>query len=62
LSIIATIVLYLKFFNNDFRYDQAAVLQGILNDEGADGWELVQVLSGGNGIMAFWTRRQTVRH
>jgi hypothetical protein len=40
-------------------HDQAAVLQETLNDEGADGWELVQVSFGKNGIMAFWKRGKT---
>ena len=40
-------------------HDQTAVLQEVLNDEGADGWELVQVSFSKNGIMAFWKRGKT---
>ena len=36
--------------------DQPEVLQSILNDEGENGWELVQVSFGQNGILAFWKK------
>ena len=36
--------------------DQPEVLQSILNDEGGNGWELVQVSFGQNGILAFWKK------
>lgn len=37
-------------------HDQTETLQNILNDEGAAGWELVQVSFGSNGIIAFWKK------
>ena len=36
--------------------DQTEVLQSILNGEGGNGWELVQVSFGQNGILAFWKK------
>ena len=35
---------------------QEETLQGILNDEGRKGWELVQVSFGKNGIIGFWKK------
>jgi len=37
--------------------DQTQVLEDILNDMGADGWELVQLAFGKGGIIAFWKRQ-----
>lgn len=37
-------------------HDQTEILQNILNAEGADGWELVQVSFGRRGLIAFWKR------
>ncbi|MBW1711147.1 MAG: hypothetical protein JRG97_15460 [Deltaproteobacteria bacterium] len=37
--------------------DQAAKLGDILNERGRQGWELVQVSFGQDGIMAFWKRK-----
>jgi hypothetical protein len=36
------------------------MLQDILNEEGSDGWELVQVSFGKQGILAFWKKGLTV--
>jgi hypothetical protein len=36
--------------------DQTGILQSILNGEGENGWELVQVSFGRNGILAFWKK------
>ena len=36
--------------------DQATVLQGILNERGWEGWELLQIAFGNNGLVAFWKR------
>lgn len=36
--------------------DQTDLLQDILNSEGGNGWELVQVSFGRNGILAFWKK------
>jgi len=32
------------------------VLGGILNERGAQGWELIQLFLGGDGVVAFWKR------
>ncbi len=37
-------------------HDQTVVLQDILNKEGENGWELVQVSFGHNGLIAFWKK------
>ena len=37
--------------------DQTTTLAGILNERGAQGWELVQVSFGKDGMMAFWKRK-----
>jgi hypothetical protein len=37
---------------------QTEVLQSLLNGEGENGWELVQVSFGRNGILAFWKKEQ----
>jgi len=37
-------------------HDQTETLQSILNAEGANAWELVQVSFGPNGILAFWKK------
>jgi hypothetical protein len=36
--------------------DQTQVLEKILNERGAQGWELVQVFFGKDGVVAFWKR------
>lgn len=33
------------------------ILVDLLNERGVQGWELIQVLFGKDGIMAFWKRR-----
>jgi len=37
--------------------DQAKVLKDLLNEKGAQGWELVQLYFGDDGAIAFWQRR-----
>ena len=37
--------------------DQTRVLVGILNEQGKDGWELVQISFGAEGVMIFWKRK-----
>jgi hypothetical protein len=37
-------------------HDQTEILQNLLNAEGTDGWELVQVSFGRNGIICFWKK------
>ncbi|ROR03276.1 hypothetical protein [Desulfosoma caldarium] len=41
----------------DVPVDQAAILENLLNERGKQGWELVQVVFGRNGLLAFWKRR-----
>ncbi len=36
--------------------NQAEVLEGILSDMGAQGWELIQLAFGRGGIIGFWKR------
>jgi hypothetical protein len=33
------------------------ILVDLLNERGGNGWELVQLLFGKDGVMAFWKRR-----
>jgi hypothetical protein len=35
---------------------QLNVLQNILNERGRDGWELVQVTFGKDGVLVFWKK------
>lgn len=35
---------------------ETEILQDILNSEGEDGWELIQVSFGDKGVIAFWKR------
>lgn len=37
--------------------DQTRVLADILNQRGKEGWELVQIAFGEDGVMAFWKRK-----
>ncbi len=37
--------------------DQTRILADILNNRGSEGWELVQISFGKDGVMAFWKRR-----
>lgn len=36
--------------------EQTDILKGLLNQRGWDGWELVQLAFGDNGLIAFWKR------
>ena len=36
--------------------DQLSALGGVLNENGAKGWELVQLSFGSDGVVAFWKR------
>lgn len=40
--------------------DEPQVLVDIMNERGLDGWELVQLLFGKDGVMAFWKRTLNV--
>ncbi|MBW2466573.1 MAG: hypothetical protein JRF02_04665 [Deltaproteobacteria bacterium] len=35
---------------------QTEILRDILNGEGENGWDLVQVSFGSNGVLAFWKK------
>jgi hypothetical protein len=37
--------------------DQTRILTDILNTQGRDGWELVQISFGKDGMMFYWKRR-----
>ncbi len=37
--------------------DQIKILEGLLNERGSNGWELIQASFGKDGIVAFWKRR-----
>jgi hypothetical protein len=37
--------------------DQTRILTDILNNRGREGWALVQISFGKDGVMAFWKRR-----
>jgi hypothetical protein len=37
-------------------YNQTDVLKGLLNDRGEQGWELIQLFFGKDGIVAFWKK------
>jgi len=37
--------------------DQIEILANMLNEKGKQGWELVQISFGKEGLMAFWKRK-----
>ncbi|MFH1115970.1 MAG: hypothetical protein V1792_18820 [Pseudomonadota bacterium] len=37
--------------------DEPQALADLMNERGLDGWELVQMMFGRDGVMAFWKRR-----
>jgi hypothetical protein len=37
--------------------DQMGTLERILNEKGSQGWELVQIFFGKDGLLAFWKRK-----
>ncbi|MEW6614942.1 MAG: DUF4177 domain-containing protein [Thermodesulfobacteriota bacterium] len=37
--------------------DQTEILNNILNEQGRQGWELIQLSFGKDGIMAFWKQK-----
>jgi hypothetical protein len=41
---------------NDLPQDQVAMLLEILNKRGDQGWELVEMFFGKDGVIAFWKR------
>lgn len=40
----------------DLQPDRLDVLKDALNDRGSQGWELVQLVFGKDGVVAFWKR------
>jgi len=42
---------------DEISRDQTRILADILNQRGKEGWELVQVVFGEDGVMAFWKRK-----
>ncbi len=36
--------------------DQVVTLEGILNERGVEGWELLQVIFRNEGLIAFWKK------
>ena len=38
--------------------NQVKVFEELLNERGAEGWELVQLFFGSDGVMAVWKREQ----
>ena len=42
---------------DDVKPAHTAAITGILNEKGKQGWALVQVMFGKDGIVAFWKRR-----
>jgi hypothetical protein len=41
----------------DLPAGEATALLNILNEQGRQGWELIQILFGNDNITAFWKRR-----
>lgn len=37
--------------------EEPRALTGLLNERGEQGWELIQLVFGSNGFMAFWKRK-----
>ena len=37
--------------------EEPQILVDLLNERGLEGWELIQLLFGKDGVMAFWKRR-----
>lgn len=42
---------------NEVSKDQTRILTDILNNQGSEGWELVQISFGKDGVMIYWKRR-----
>ena len=42
---------------NQVPHDQTKILEELLNEQGAQGWELIQLFFGKDGVIAFWKRR-----
>jgi len=44
---------------NQVPGDQMRIVEDILNEEGGQGWELVQVAFGRDGLIVFWKKNRT---
>jgi len=42
---------------NDVAIEEPQALVELLNEKGAEGWELVQLMFGDGGVMACWKRK-----
>ena len=42
---------------NEVSKDQTRILTDILNTQGIEGWSLVQIFFGKDGVMIYWKRR-----
>lgn len=42
---------------NEVPGDQAKILEEILNEQGKQGWDLIKIAFGKDGVMAFWKRK-----
>ncbi len=42
---------------DEISQDQTRVLTDILNNRGREGWALVQIVFGEDGVMAYWKRK-----
>lgn len=40
--------------------EEPSALEAILNERGATGWELVQLIFGKDGVIACWKRKRTI--
>lgn len=40
--------------------EEPQILVDLLNERGREGWELIQLLFGSNGLMAYWKRKLLV--
>lgn len=41
--------------------EEPQLLVDLFNERGKEGWELVQLLFGSNGVMAYWKRRLNIK-
>jgi len=41
--------------------EEPQILVDLLNERGREGWEMIQLLFGSNGVMAYWKRKLLVQ-
>ena len=44
---------------NEVPSNDTTVLQDILNNRGDEGWELIQLSFGNDGVVSFWKRKKS---